>query len=137
MNLKIAIFVLSLCCASCARSKVDFTYFNLSTNEIWVTEVTGLPREASPGRLAPIPNEGQLSEKSCIYFEPVHIANKLKIVWRDGGKEGWPGGEYTPKGTSHEMEWTREDLGLPATMNSGKVRFTYIGNEKWRVKVLK
>lgn len=128
-------FMLILFCGGCAKGRVDFMYFNQSTNEIWVTEIVGLPREASPGRLAPVHDEDQLSEKSCTYFGTIRIAGKLKIEWQDGGKQGWPGGEYAPKGISHELVLKRDDLGLPVTLNDANVHFTYLGGDHWRVKL--
>ncbi len=140
MSLRICFvfIVISLFSAGCRRgeSRVDFVYFNLSSNEIWITEITGLPPEASPGRLAPVPDEGPLSVKGCGFFEPVRTGSKIKLIWEDGGVEGWPGGNYVNKTPLREMMWTREELGIPATIRSGKLRFTYLGDDKWRVTLI-
>lgn len=130
---------------SCANGaglpEVTFEYFNLSTNELWVTDVVGLPRNATPGRLLPGREENPLDVKASVFSETIHIKSKIKIVWKDGGKLGWPGGlkpgELVPVGATHEVEFNREDLGIPAKLSSGRVRLTYLGNEKWRVKLLK
>ena len=133
----VSCIALTLCFMGCVGGgcEVDFVFFNLSPNEIWVTQVVGLPGDASPGRLPPVPDEGRLSVKGTSYLKPVRVADKIKIVWDDGGKAGWPGGNYTNKGTLHEMTWMRKELGIPPVMNGGKVCFTYLGNEKWRVRL--
>ena len=33
--------------------------------------------------------------------------------------------------------FNREDFGIPAKLSEGKLRFTYLGNGKWRAKLLK
>ena len=128
-----------LFCGSCsALPEVEFIYFNLSTNEIWIERVLGLPSEASPGRLGPAKGKDRPSEKSMTFFETVRVADKLKIIWKDNGPQGWPGGgkpgDLSRPGVVHEAEFKRDDLKIPARMKSGKVRFTFLGNDKWSVK---
>ncbi len=125
-TMKSAILLLALMlpftiCA--ALTEVDFVYFNLSTNEIFVDSITGLPPWASPGVLVPVHAEDQLSEKSMTSWDPVRVAAKLTIVWREGGK-------------THQVDLKRDDLGIPAKVKKGKVRFTYLGGDKWRVRYL-
>jgi hypothetical protein len=55
-------------------------------------------------------------------WDSVDVAAALKIVWREGA-------------TSHQAEFKRDDLGIPANVKNGKVRFTYLGADKWRVRV--
>jgi hypothetical protein len=106
-----------------ALTEVDFVYFNLSTNEIFVDSIAGLPVWASPGVLVPVHAEDQLSESSMTSWDPVRVAAKLTIVWREGGK-------------IHQVELKRDDLGIPAKVKKGKVRFSYLGGDKWRVRYL-
>jgi hypothetical protein len=122
----IAFFALMLACSGChGMNEIDFVYFNLGTNEIVVDSIDGLPLWTSPGLLVPVHAEDRLSEKSMSSFgEPVDVADKLKIIWHEGG-------------ISHQAKFKRDDLGIPAKLKSGKVRFTYLGADKWRVKVLK
>jgi hypothetical protein len=122
----ITLFTLMLACAGChGMSEIDFVYFNLGTNEIVVDSIDGLPPWASPGVLVPVHAEDRLSEKSATSFdEPVDVSAMLKIAWQENGK-------------THQAELNRNDLGIPAKLKSGKVRFTYLGADKWRVKVLK
>jgi hypothetical protein len=122
----IALFTLMLASAGChGMNEIDFVYFNLSPNEIVVDSITGLPLWASPGVLVPVHAEDRLSEKSATSFdEPVDVSAMLKIVWQENGQ-------------THQAELKRNDLGIPAKLKSGKVRFTYLGADKWRVKVLK
>jgi len=127
-------------CASCsALPQVTFEYFNLSSNEVWVTDVIGLPPNATPGRLMPSRDESSLNAHSATYFETVRIRPKIKILWKDGGAQGWPGGlkpnELVPPGVTHEAEFKRDDLGIPAKLSSGKIRFTYLGSEKWHIRL--
>jgi len=127
-------------CASIAGlPEVTFEWFNLSTNQIWVVEAEGLPPDAYAGRLMPSPAEEQLRVAASVFSETVHIKDRIKIVWKDGGAQGWPGGlkpgELVPPGVSHEVEFKRADLGIPAKLTHGKVRFTYLGGDKWRVKL--
>jgi hypothetical protein len=122
MKVLLAIIALMLCCGGCSeRKEVDFVYFNLGTNEIVVDSIAGLPPWASPGVLVPVRAEDQLSEKSATSWDPVGVSATLKIVWREGG-------------TLHQAEFKRDDLGIPAKIKAGKVRFTYLGGDKWRVK---
>jgi len=121
--------------------EVTFKYFNLNTNEIWITEVIGLPLDATPGRLIPSREEIPLEVKASVFSETVHIKDWITIKWKDNGKEGWSGGlkipGSIPPGEAHQAEFKREDLGILATLSSGKIRFTYLGNDKWRVELLK
>jgi hypothetical protein len=124
--------------------EVSFAWFNLSTNEIWITDVVGLPDESWAGRLMPVHGEDQLSEASSTIMETVHIKGQITIKWKDNGKKGWPGGlkqvplqpPTIPPGTAHEAVFKRADLGIPAKLSSGKIRFTYLGNDKWRIKLV-
>jgi hypothetical protein len=130
------------CMASTAGlPEVTFEYFNLSTNEIWVTDVVGLPRQATPGRLMTIREETELEVSASHFLEAVSIKKRIKIMWKDNGMQGWPGGlkkhETIPPGTAHQVDLKRDDLGIPAKLSSGKIRFTYLGDEKWRVKLYK
>jgi hypothetical protein len=125
MKMFLASAALMVCCAGCfGMNEVDFDYFNLSTNEIFVNSIVGLPLWVTPGVLIPGHTENQLPVKSSISFEPVKISPALKIIWREGG-------------ISHEAKFKRDDLGIPAKIKKGKVRFTYLGGDKWRIKYFK
>lgn len=88
----LSLFV-SLCCAGCAsHAEVGFEWFNLGTNEIWVTDVIGIPAEASPGRLIQNHAEDQLERSESVYSETVRLGDRITIKWKDNGKQGWPGG---------------------------------------------
>src|SRR5689334_14052354 len=92
--------------AEAGLKEVGFEWFNLSTNQIWVTELVGLPAEASAGRLMPSHAEDQLESSESVFSETVHVGKKLKIIWKDNGPQGWPGGlktgELVPPGVTHE-----------------------------------
>ena len=134
-------------CSGCAGGtglpEVTFEWFNLSTNEIWITDGAGLPPDATPGRLMPSRGESQLEVKASVFNESVRIKNQIRIVWKDNGKQGWPGGlkevplqpPTIPPGVGHEAEFKRADLGIPAKLTHAKVRFTYLGGDKWRIKI--
>lgn len=139
----IALILVRLCAGCAADSglkEVGFEWFNLSTNEIWVTQLVGLPAEASAGRLTPDHAEDQLEPKESIFSETVQVGKKIKIVWKENGAPGWPGGLKTPgsvpPGVIHAAEFSRDEMGMPAELSSGKMRFTYLGGDKWRVKLL-
>jgi hypothetical protein len=125
MKTVVVIAALMLCCAGCSDTReIDFVYFNLSPNEIFVDSIAGLPPRASPGVLVPVRAEDQLSEKSSTFFgEMVDVPPTLKISWNEGG-------------ASHQAGLNRDEWGIPAKFKKGKIRFTYLGGDKWRVKVL-
>jgi hypothetical protein len=133
---------MSFLCGGCAYfegfSTVEFTYFNLSSNEIWIIEIEGLPSDATPGRLTPSRDEGRLSAAGSALPGGIRVPAKFKIVWKENGRRGWPGGLENPlsvpPGITHEAEFYRDELGIPAKLTGGKVRFSYLGNDKWRVK---
>ncbi|MCO5053798.1 MAG: hypothetical protein M9920_16090 [Verrucomicrobiae bacterium] len=121
-------------------SEVSFEWFNLSTNEIWVVQVVGLPEEASCGRLVPTQSEDSLKRATSTFLDAVRIKNQLTIIWKEKLKEPFTfnPGEIAPKqGIMHSVELKRDDLGIPSRMTRGKIRFTYLGNDKWRIKLLK
>lgn len=136
----LSIFLCAGCVSGFGGQEVTFEYFNLSTNEIWVTDIAGLPAWASPGRLMPSHAEDALEVTASTSFETVRIKDQIKIIWKDNGQQGWPGGlkpgELVPAGITHEAQFKRDDLGIPAKLKNGKIRFTYLGNDKWRVKLL-
>ena len=125
MNRSVSIFVLSILFASCSfLPEVDVMFFNLSTRQITVLGVSGLPSSATPGVLVPVANDtDQLYEASINFSEYVPVGDQIKIDWQEGG-------------ISHQVEWKRVDLHLPATLKGGQIRFTYVGDEKWRVKIV-
>ena len=101
---------------------VDFSYFNLSGHEIKVTDISGLPSAATPGYLVAVPDDtNQLNEVSAHLYESVQIADTMKIVWDENG-------------VSREFKAKRDDLSIPSRLHSGKVRFTYLGDGKWRIR---
>ena len=116
------------CCfmVGCAEPKhVDFVFFNLSGMQIRVVNIDGLPPGVAAGYLVPVHDENnRLQESSTSFFDPILVADRLKIVWQEAG-------------VLRELELTREELGLPSKLEDSKVRFTYQGNGKWRVSRLK
>jgi hypothetical protein len=64
-------------CSGCAIGKglpeVTFEWFNLSTNEIWVTDAVGLPDGSWAGRLMPVHGEDQLSVAASVIMENVQL----------------------------------------------------------------
>jgi len=146
MRYLVAGLLMIISCSCCAGGaglpEVSFVWFNLSTNEIWITDVVGLPDESWAGRLMPVRSEDQLSEASSTIMETVHIKDRIAIKWKDNGKQGWPGGlkqvplqpPTIPPGIAHEAIFKRADLGIPAKLSGGKIRFAYLGNDKWRIK---
>src|ERR1017187_3169391 len=123
-----AVALLTGCHRTGQRGDVTFEWFNLSTNEIWVTDLEGLPADASCGRLTPNRAEAQLEVSASVISEPVRVGSRIKITWKDGGPRGWPGGlkpgELLPPGPSQQVGLDREALGIPPEVSSGRIRFT-------------
>jgi hypothetical protein len=112
-----------LCLLGCSRGvkEVDFVYYNLSGHQIFVTDVAGLPHWVSPGVLVPVSDDtNRLNEKSATSWEAVRIADELKIRWTEADK-------------SEEVLLRRAELSLPTELRGGRLCFTYLGNQKWRV----
>jgi hypothetical protein len=135
--------MLMLACGGCMRrssADVTFEWFNLSTNEIWITDVAGIPKNASCGRLVSSPAEDQIHAAASAFSETVRIADRITITWIEGGKEGWPGGlkpgQLVPPGIPHTVGYKRDDLGLPPKLETAIIRFTYLGSDKWRITSL-
>jgi hypothetical protein len=122
--------------------EVSFVWFNLSTNEIWVTDAVGLPDQSWPGRLMPVRGEEQLSESTATILEAVRIRDRITIKWKDNGQQGFSGfarssSGGSPPGIAHEATFKRDELGLPARTGNARIRFTYLGNDKWRIAIVK
>lgn len=120
-----AFLLLSLLLVGCSSSSpVEFVFFNLSGQEIRVTGIVGLPPNASPGVLVSVSDDtNRLNEASSILFENIRVGDRIKITWQEGG-------------TLREVELQRSDLGLPVRLSGGRLRFTYLGDGKWQVKLL-
>src|SRR5262249_18622860 len=131
-------------CSGCAAGMRDvpgvhFEWFNLGTNDIWVTDVKGLQPDAAPGLLIPTRTESQLKTKESVFWETVRITDSITIVWKDNGKQGFPGGRgpsgFTRlPGTLRETKINRASVGIPKTLNGGKIRFSYLGGDQWRIR---
>ncbi len=112
------IFVMVALVSGCrAMSQADFVYFNLSSNEIKVENILGLPPDTIPGVLVPVHDESGLNEKSFTLFDNVRISDSLVIVWQESG-------------ALHQFKLMRDELGIHAKLEKGKIRFTYLGNDK-------
>ena len=112
-----------LVATGCARlSGVDFVWFNVSGHEITVTGISGLPAFSTPSVLVPVPNDtNRLNEASATCWDSVKVGDSIKFVWSEGG-------------VSRQFEAKRVELGIPSRLNGGQVRFTYIGEGKWRIR---
>ncbi len=77
--------------------------------------------------------------KASIYSETVRIKDRVRVVWKEGGVDEWHGGlkpgEMVPPGVTHDAEFKRAELEIPARLRHAKLRFTYLGGDKWRVKL--
>ena len=103
---------------------VEFAFFNLSGHEIVVNDVAGLPPNATPGVLMPVLDDtNRLNEKCAVLYERVRVGDRIKIIWTEADKP-------------RELELQRSELAVPARLKGGKLRFTYLGDGKWRVKLL-
>jgi|ERR1044071_4164294 hypothetical protein len=119
----VALLILSAVLLFGCSRQVDFVYFNLSGQEIRVTDISGLPGFATPGVLVPSSDDtNRLNEKSATSFEAVRIADQITIRWTETNKK-------------QELQLQREGLGVPAKLSGGRLCFTYLGDGKWRVKL--
>src|SRR5438874_10805022 len=98
-------------CSGCAqRQWVQFDYSNLSTNDIGV-KVRGLPPLASPGILVPTTDESD--GKTAVLSVTGKFSDRTTIIWQENG-------------TTHQRDFTRGELGVPAGRMRGKLHFTYL-----------
>jgi hypothetical protein len=105
--------------------EVGFVFFNLSGHEIKVESISGLSDGPPVGHLAPAQNDSldnRLETVTSTFLDPVHVEDQIKIIWQEGG-------------TAREAVLKRNESGLPAQLKNGKVRFTYLGDSKWRVRL--
>jgi hypothetical protein len=117
---------------------VHFDWYNLNTNEILITDISGLPAEVSPGRLMPSHVENPLEVSESTFFDTISIPSRFIIKWRDNGTNGFHGDFELPgsiiPGVEQSAELKRDELGLPSKLEKGRIRFTYLGNGNWRIK---
>ena len=136
--LALASFALLAGCSQ--RGDVVFEWFNLSTNQLWVTGVVGIPDEASCGRMMPAPAEDRLFVKASHFMEPVQVAAKIQVTWKEDTVTAWQGGlkpgELVPPGASHDVAFDRTQLGIPPRLSTGTIRFTYLGGGAWKIRLL-
>lgn len=89
MKISILVLMTTLTLVGCGRGsnlpEVTFEWFNLGTNQIWVTDVIGLPAEASPGRLMPSRAEDQLETSSSVFQKS--CVSKIKLRLNGGTME--------------------------------------------------
>jgi hypothetical protein len=119
----IFLLLVAVAATGCFRApEVDFAWFNVSEHEIMVTDVSGLPPEASPGVLVVVSDDTNRLNRACSTFsESVPIGETIRIAWDEAG-------------ASRRYEVRRSDLNLPPRLHGGQVRFTYLGQGKWRVR---
>jgi hypothetical protein len=88
----------------------------------------------------PSRSEDQLDVTASVFSEVMNIGGRIVIKWRDNGPAGWPGGlkipGSVPPGEAHEVEFKRNDLKIPDKLEKARVRLTYLGNDKWRIKLI-
>jgi hypothetical protein len=111
------------CVSSFGEQEVVFEFVNLSTNKIRSEAVKGLPPVVVGGSLLPSRDE-ERPDGTVVLFGPIKIPDQITMVWKENG-------------AIRETQLKRSELGLPATLKNQKLRFAYLGNGKWRIKVLK
>jgi hypothetical protein len=68
----------------------------------------------------------------------MRVKDQTTIKWNDNGTNGFHGdfeipGKILP-GVAHQIEFKRDELGIPPKLTNEKIRLTYLGNDKWRIK---
>jgi hypothetical protein len=127
MRIHFAIFPLLLLGVGCLNSfgeqQVVFEFVNLSTNKIRSEAVKGLPPVVAGGSLLPSGDE-EHPDSTVVLSGPIKIPDQITMVWKEGG-------------VSREAQLKQSELGLSATLKNQRIRFAYLGNGKWRIKLLK
>lgn len=112
------------CVSGLGEKEVNFEWINLNATRIKVVEVGGVPPNVMPGVLSPSQSEALATKTAvAVAYGPVHIKDRLTIIWQEGN-------------VSHETEFKRDDLKIPARLTGGTLRFTYLGDDKWRVRII-
>lgn len=120
----IAAVLLGAGCLNCAgETQVVFEFVNLSTNKIRSEAVRGFPPVVAGGSLLPAQDEGH-PDATVVLEGPLGVPEQITMVWKEGG-------------VSRETQLKRSELGLPATLANQRIRFAYLGNGKWRIKLVK
>jgi hypothetical protein len=65
----------------------------------------------------------RLNRACSTFSESVPMGETIKIAWDEGG-------------VSRRYEVRRSDVSLPPRLDGGQIRFTYLGQGKWRVRFL-
>lgn len=104
-----------------ATNSVEFSFSNRSTNVLYV-KVAGLPATASPGVLAPSSHGWERATSA--YSGAVRVKDEIKLEWSEAAKK-------------HLIELKRKDLGLPENISRTAVHFTYLGEGRWKIKVVR
>jgi hypothetical protein len=108
--------------AGCDKCKWTTIYFvNLSKLEI-TGDLEGIRPYVPVGRLMPGDGTEQLLEVTAHYCEPVRIDNTITMLWTVLGNS-----------TTNKAEFKRDDLGMPAKVNGGKITITFTSNCTWQI----
>lgn len=111
------------CLNSFGEQQVVFEFVNLCTNKIRSEAVKGLPPVVAGGSLSPSGDEAH-PDSTVVLSGPIKIPEQITMVWKEDG-------------ASREAQLKRSELGLPATLKNQRIRFGYLGNGEWRIKLLK
>jgi len=120
------LMLFALLCWGCRAHvhEVSFQYYNMGASEIRVLDIQGVSVAAAPGVLSVDHHEGSPLEGKCsTFFEKVYVGKKITVIWQEDN-------------SSHEAELKRDELGLPAELKWGRVRFSYLGDGQWRVNLV-
>lgn len=131
--------MLSLVCVGCTKhpsGDVEFHWLNLSTNEIWITDVSGIPKKATAGRLELSRGEDRPHAKAYSVTEKVRIPDQITLTWIEGRPGDLEPGRSVSPEIPHTVSYKRDELGLPPILETTTIRFTYLGTNRWRVESL-
>jgi hypothetical protein len=111
---------------------VSLEYYNLSEKVIKVVDVSGMPAVAASGILMPYPGqeENPMMKAEQSLQAPLLIPAKIKILWLEGGTSAG-------SGSPHQAEIRRDEFGVPESLSNKAIRFIYLGNNQWRLKLAK
>jgi hypothetical protein len=111
---------------------VSIEYYNLSEKVINVVDVSGMPAVAASGIVMPYPGgeENPMFKADQPLQAPLLIPARIKIIWLEGGTSAGTG-------SPHQAEIRRDEFGVPESLSNKALRFIYLGNNQWRLKLAK
>jgi hypothetical protein len=118
----VTVLALLVISAKCEKFKWTIVYFvNLTSHTLYAT-TEGIDPDPCPGVVNPGAGTTQLSANGAQFYGPVAIDDTITMLWTVVGNS-----------TTNKAEFKRDDLGMPAKVNGGKITFTFTSNCTWQI----